>query len=67
MTNNKQQTAVDWLIKRTGKLRFISTDIIDRAKKIEKNQIENAFYVDNIDEFGDTVDFNEWYNEKYGE
>ena len=39
-----KQTAVDWLIKiLSGPLINIPKDVIEKAKQIEKDQIENAF------------------------
>jgi membrane carboxypeptidase/penicillin-binding protein len=35
MTNNKQQTAVEWLIEMTSKLGYVSSDIAEQAKEME--------------------------------
>jgi hypothetical protein len=51
MTNNKQQTAVDWLVEQLNeKIDFIPLDkwgmirdIIEQAKEMEKEQIVNTW------------------------
>jgi hypothetical protein len=49
MTNNKQQTAVDWLIKQLQSninIRWRGTNIIElgeQAKEMEKERIETAY------------------------
>jgi len=40
---NRQQTAVEFLIEMTSKLGYISADIAEQAKEMEKQQIINAF------------------------
>jgi hypothetical protein len=47
MSNNKQQTAVEWLEKQTRKPEWHSLkrgDIFEQAKEMEKEQIIDAFY-----------------------
>ena len=71
-----QQTAVEWLINRTGRLRFISTDIIEKAKEKEKERMFKIYheYQDYLDnEFknqcggqGVILTFEQYYNETYG-
>ena len=48
MTNNKQQTAVDWLLnaietKNGEEFSSYYTEFIEQAKEMEKERIENAF------------------------
>jgi hypothetical protein len=66
MTNNKQQTAVEWLVKELNqKIDFIPLDkwdmirdIIQQAKEMEKAQIAKAF---------DDGDYNYHYSRKTGD
>ena len=65
MTNNKQQTAVDWLVEQLNeKIDFIPldkwdmiSDIIVQAKKMNRNEIAQAF---------DNGDYNYFYSKKTG-
>jgi hypothetical protein len=75
MTNNKQQTAVEWLVEQLStqftygqKIQF--ERLFEMAKEMEKEQIINAFLngdktdctsEQNIEEFAD-----QYYNETYG-
>ncbi len=40
----KQQTAVEWLAEMTSKIGYVSADILEQAKEMEKEQIMKAFY-----------------------
>jgi hypothetical protein len=77
MTNNKQQTAVEWLVQNLhlhNDVYFVTKDkrkSIEQAKEMEKQQIINAFWngdntdctsEQNIEEFAD-----QYYNETYGD
>ena len=76
MTNDKQQTAVEWLVDRTGRLRFVSSDIYYEAKKYEIKRMFKIYheYQDYLDyEFknqqggqGVILTFEQYYNETYG-
>lgn len=73
MTNNKQQTAVEWFIVECGKYgdtAQIPDEVIEQAKEMEKQQIINAFWngdntdctsEQNVKEFAE-----QYYNETYG-
>ena len=77
MTNNKQQTSVEWLEIELEKLwvkKYLSPitikPLLDKAKEMEKEQIKNAFWngdntdctsEQNIEEFEE-----QYYNETYG-
>ena len=39
-----QQTAVEWFAKITAEIGYVSTDILEQAKQMEKEQIIEAFY-----------------------
>jgi hypothetical protein len=71
-----RQTAVEWFAEMTSKLGYVSADILNQAKEMEKEQIVD-FYVKGCDDtYG--VDYNEndpefdrkegerLYNETYG-
>ncbi len=61
MTNNKQQTAVEWFIIECGKYgdtAQIPDEVIEQAKEMEKQQIAKAF---------DDGDYNYHYSRKTGD
>jgi Mg/Co/Ni transporter MgtE len=76
MTNNKQQTAVEWLSEKVlhREWELLTQEkkrkILEQAKEMEKQQIINAFWngdntdctsEQNIEEFAE-----QYYNETYG-
>jgi hypothetical protein len=74
--NNKQQTAVEWLLNaietKNGK-EFSSyyTEFIEKAKEMEKKQHSNTWLDSRIETMGDDFigkekTFDEFYNETYG-
>jgi hypothetical protein len=72
MTNNKQQTAVEWLIEHYtfADLTADSWQMIQQqAKEMEKDQINDAYFQGFEDNVWDSLDDNfnlEYYNETYG-
>jgi hypothetical protein len=74
MSNNKQQTAVEWLIQNHfGGIENCTPDFrvkIEQAKEMEKEQIKNAFWNgDNTDCTSEQniKDFaQQYYNKTYG-
>ena len=63
-----KQTAVEWLVNVVQSCiapDYIPKEIIEQAKAMEKEQIEDAFYTEQIDEFGDEVTFEDYYNETF--
>ena len=71
MTNNKQQTAVEWFLIECGKYgdtAQIPDELIDEAKEMEKQKmIEFAQSYAVIHCMGDiTKNADEYYNETYG-
>ena len=79
MTNNKQQTAVEWYaIEMYEYFRsmfgsgIINTDILEKAKEMEKEQIEEAFANGVDDEYEWHINnvprknSETYYNETYG-
>ncbi len=69
MTNNKQQTAVEWfndkiLIHLNFDQRLYLKDIFKQAKEMEKQQIRKA-YCDG-EHYKDTKLSTDYYNETYG-
>jgi len=61
------KTALEWLIDKLMKGEFINDteSLIEQAKAMEKEHIENAFYTKEIDEFGDEISFEQYYNETF--
>jgi hypothetical protein len=72
MSNNKQQTAVEWLVDNLHYLHSTKwDDIVERAKAMEKEQIIEAYQQGVTDEYGDTIMFTtegeDYYNQTYGD
>ena len=67
---NKQQTAIDWLLDWMGKSQyFIGNDLLQAvkiAKAIEKEHVIHAF-IDGEHQQGYVKEAEQYYNEKYGE
>jgi succinate dehydrogenase/fumarate reductase-like Fe-S protein len=77
MSNDKQQTAVEWLVKELNqKIDFIPLekwdmirDIIQQAKEMEKKQIKNAFINGYLDSYNAQNNINAdeiFYQKTYG-
>jgi hypothetical protein len=77
MTNNKQQTAVEWLEQEMLKPNLSMKEILEQAKEMEKEQIKNAHERGQSDEkdywdIGDKVGVRfmvkseQYYNQAYG-
>ena len=82
MTNDKQQTAVEWLIEKiewyNKQLLFDLKDEIKLVKEMEKEQTKNRAvesyylytqYLYRLPKVGGAtveMDFEQWYNETYG-
>jgi len=74
-----KQTAVEWLISEWLKLdsdyyignigrieyREKRNQKHNEAKEMENQQIEDAFYQTELDEFGDEIEFKQYYNETF--
>jgi hypothetical protein len=71
MTNNKQQTAVEWQYIElskflNGKSEFThKSDILIKAKEIEKEKLEDA-WVEGFKNWNPSKTFEDYYNETYG-
>jgi hypothetical protein len=73
MENNKQVTAVEWLVSELNqKIDFIPMDkwdmirdIIQQAKALEKQQIENAYWDGGEDMPMISKQCEQYYNEKF--
>ena len=61
-----KQTAVQWLVEQLP-IRIVNSyqSEIVKVLEMEKQQIEDAFYTEQIDEFGDEVTFEDYYNETF--
>jgi hypothetical protein len=71
MTNNKQQTAIDWLIdEHFGGIENVTLDFkkhIEQAKEMEKEQIIEAYHAAvNLEYCLDMVSPREYYEQTYG-
>jgi hypothetical protein len=65
-----KQTAVEWLESEISKFNTVITKeylfmLIEQAKEMEKQQIEDAFYATELDEFGDEITFQQYYNQTF--
>ena len=79
MTNNKQQTAVEWFVEQLpNKLKPHLKKELKQAKEMEKEQTKNIAvesyysytqYLEQLPKIGGAtveMDFEQWYNETYG-
>ena len=61
-----EKSAVEWLVNELDlDMDLDSKWIIEKAKEMERQQIEDAFYQTELDEFGDEVEFEQYYNETF--
>jgi hypothetical protein len=71
MTNNKQQTAVEWLEKICNdRGYYLMSEYFEQAKEMEKEQIKNAYndgHTDGITCKPGLTSGTMYYNETYGE
>lgn len=65
-------TAVEFLyerlermIPRTALYNIDKNEYFEQAKELEKKQIEDAFITNSIDEFGDDIFFEQYYNKTF--
>ena len=61
MTNNKQQTTVEWLEQEMLKPNLSMKEILEQAKEMEKDQHIKSWETGLM-----KVDFNEYYEQTYG-
>ena len=69
MTNNKQQTAVEWLVEKMLNqdwYTYKSLKFIEQAKEMEKEQIIEAFKHGELPPLFVNFDAEQYYNETYG-
>ena len=71
MSNNKQQTTVEWIEQEMLKPNLSMKEILNQAKEKEKNQHANTWDDSRVEDKGDNYigkqkSFNDYYNEKYG-
>jgi hypothetical protein len=67
MSNNKQQTVVEWLYLQMKKYcddSNVPNDLLEQAKEIEKEQIKDAYANGSNDRLKNRVI--DYYNETYG-
>jgi hypothetical protein len=69
--NNKQQTAVEWLIEQLRKnenIRWRGTpffELSEQAKEMEKQKLEDA-WVEGVKNWNPSKTFEQYYKETYG-
>ena len=61
MTNNKQQTVVEWLEQEVLKPNLSMKEILEQAKEMQKDQHIKSWEAGLM-----KVDFNEYYEQTYG-
>lgn len=63
------KTAVEWFAEMTSKLGYVSTDILEQAKEMEKEQICDAYYYGiDVDSFNIKSPYQaaeQYYNETF--
>ena len=57
-----KQTAIEWFAEVTAKLGYVSTNILEQAKQMEKEQIMDAYRIGYIN-YLPTTNSEEYYNE----
>ena len=70
MSDDKQQTAVEWLVSQQKHNQFFDIETIEIAKEMEKTQIKDAYYNGTTDEVKSKDELlfeaEHFYNETYG-
>ena len=68
MSNEKQHTAVQWLVSQQKHNQFFDIETIEKAKEMEKEQIKDAWIDDRFPLDKDWVkqSAEQYYNETYG-
>lgn len=70
-----KETAVEWLVEVVAKMGYVSTEILEQAKEMEKEQIIDAYSTGADDEYEhhvnlsvkrEDIDCEKYYNETYG-
>ena len=65
MTNNKQQTAVEWLEKICNdRGYYLMSEYFEQARAMHKEEIINSFFEGAYG--GDNISGDQYYNETYG-
>lgn len=59
-----KQTAVEWLAEKTAELGYVSSNILEQAKQMEKEQIKDAWIA--TDNELQRLAAEQYYNETYG-
>jgi hypothetical protein len=69
--NNKEQTAVEWLVEELLNGKALMPSIIEKAKEMENNQHANTWDDSRVEDKGDNYigkqkSFNDYYEQTYG-
>jgi hypothetical protein len=65
MTNNKQQTTVDWIEQEMMEGNLSLKEILEQAKEMEKGKLEDA-WVEGVKNWNPSKTFEQYYQETYG-
>jgi hypothetical protein len=63
---SKKQSSVEWFASVTAQLGYVSMEILEQAKAMHKEEIEEAYDAVIIDENGGLLDGKEYYKETFG-
>ena len=65
MSNNKQQTTVDWIEQEMLKGNLSLKEILEQAKEMEKEKLKDSWVEGSI-HWGTNKTFEQYYEETYG-
>jgi hypothetical protein len=67
---NKKQTSVEWFAEVVAKMGYVSTDILEQAKEMHKQEIVDAINLPSEKRWYNALLYNnsgeQYYNEQYG-
>lgn len=67
---NKKQTSVEWFAEVVAKMGYVSTDILEQAKEMHKQEIVDAINLPREKRWYNALLYNnsgeQYYNEQYG-
>jgi hypothetical protein len=61
----QQQTAVEWFAEKTAEIGYVSSDILNKAKEMEKEHLMMAFNDGKVNSVLKKRNSEEYYNETY--
>jgi hypothetical protein len=63
--NNKKQSSIEWLAEIVSKMGYISTDILEQAKEMHKQDIEDA-WLDGVANWDSEKEAEQYYTKTFG-